>query len=81
MAKPGALTEAQVRKFKKATFNPEVVDEIEDADGVGIMVAQYLGLDGGAIIRAFYSALEDANFHAENKVLQDAFPWAFRRRG
>lgn len=78
MAKPGALTETQVRKFKKATFNPEAVDRIDDSAAAGIMVAQYLGLNGGEILRACYAALEDANFHEENKVLQAEFPWAFR---
>ncbi len=77
MAKPGEITRAQVSKFKKATFRKEVVSEVPDADALGVMVSQYVGWDGGDIIRAFYSALEDANFHEENKALQAAFPWAF----
>lgn len=77
MAKDGALTEQQVEQFKRATFTPEALPDIEDADAVGIMVSQYLQWDGGAIIRAFSSALEDANFHKENEVIRKKFKWAF----
>lgn len=77
MPKPGSLTPAQVALFKKATYRAEVLDDIEDADVLGIMVSNYLQWDGAAVIRAFSSALEDANFHAENKIIREQFKWAF----
>lgn len=77
MAKPGRLTPGQVAKFKAATFRTEVVHEVEDADAIGIMVSNYLEWDGAAIIRAFSSALEDANFHTENAQIREKFKWAF----
>lgn len=77
MPKPGRLTPGQVAKFKQATYRLEVVDQIEDADAVGIMVSNYLEWDGAAIIRAFSSALEDANFHKENAQIKEQFKWAF----
>ena len=75
--KRGALTQRQVDEFKNATFEPEYVAETEDADAIGIMVSQYLEWDGGAILRAFSSALEDANFHKENEIIRKKFKWAF----
>ena len=43
-----------------------------------MMVAHYLKWDGGAIIRAFSSALEDANFHKENAEIKAKYAWAFQ---
>lgn len=77
MAKPGEITKTQVSKFKKVAFMEEVVKDVPDSDALGLMVSRYSRFDGGEIIRAFHSALEDANFHAENRVLREAFPWAF----
>lgn len=77
MAKPGSLTPEQIAKFKQATYRAEVVHRIEDADAIGGMVSNYLEWDGAAIIRAFSSALEDANFHDENRHIREQFKWAF----
>lgn len=77
MAKPGEITPEQVAQFKKATYTPEAVDKIEDADALGIMVSSYLHWDGFAIIRAFASALEDANFHDELEIVKQQFKEAF----
>lgn len=77
MPKPGAITPEQVAAFKKATYRAEVVDQIEDANVLGSMVANYVGWDGAAIIRVFSSALEYANFHDENKQIREQFKWAF----
>jgi hypothetical protein len=75
--KPGGLTPEQVGAFKHATFRPEFVRGVEDARAIGVMVSNYLEWDGGAIIRAFSSALEDANFHKENEAVRKKFHWAF----
>lgn len=75
--KAGSITPEQVEAFKKATYKPEKVDEIEDAEVLGIMVSNYVEWDGAAVIRAFASALEDANFHDEMKVVMEQFKWAF----
>lgn len=77
MPKPGSITPEQIALFKKATYRAEVVNDVEDADVLGIMVSNYVEWDGAAIIRAFSSALEDANFHDENKHIREQFKWAF----
>lgn len=75
--KPGQITEDQVAKFKAATYTPDYVDEAEDAEALGVMVSRYLKWDGAALIRAFSSALEDANFHSENAEIREKYKWAF----
>ena len=75
--KPGELTPGQVDAFKRATFRPEFVHGVEDARAIGVMVSNYLEWDGGAIIRAFSSALEDANFHKDVAFIRKKFAWAF----
>lgn len=75
--KPGELTPYQVNQFKRATYQPDHVWGVEDAEAIGVMVSNYLEWDGGAVIRAFSSALEDANFHKENEFVRKKFKWAF----
>lgn len=75
--KPGEITEEQVAKFKAATYTPDYVDLVEDAEVLGVMVSRYLKWDGAAVIRAFSSALEDSNFHGENAEIREKYKWAF----
>ncbi len=41
-----------------------------DAECLGLILAQHFGWGGLEILRTCYAALEDSNFHTENKTIQ-----------
>jgi hypothetical protein len=41
-----------------------------DFEALGILISQHFDWDGLAILKTTYSALEDANFHTENKQVE-----------
>ena len=54
---------ALIASQKQRTFvKPE---EASDEDALGILIAHNFEWDGLAILRTFFYALEDANFHSE----------------
>jgi hypothetical protein len=73
----GQITKALVQAAIRRIFTPAAQPRVEDADALGIMVSQYLGWDGHAIVRALSSALEDANFHQWNAKIREMFAEAF----
>lgn len=42
-----------------------------DQEGLGMLISQYFGWDGLRILETLYYALEDANFHKENEIVQE----------
>ena len=41
-----------------------------DDEAMGIMMSKFFEWDGLQIMRAFYHALEDANYHTENLTIE-----------
>lgn len=61
-----ALIKEQIRK----SFVPEYQASATDDQALGLMLCQYFEYDGLAILKATYAALEDANFHTENRTIE-----------
>lgn len=59
------LIQAQI----KQSFIPEYQSTATDSDALGLMLAHYFEWDGLEILKAAYSALEDSNFHTENRKI------------
>lgn len=47
------------------SFLPEYQDQITPADALGVAISKWAEWDGDTIAEAFFSALEDANYHRE----------------
>jgi len=45
-------------------------DQATDEQGLGLLISKYFKWDGLAILKTLYTALEDANFHTENKEIE-----------
>ena len=54
---------------KRRAFMPDYQAGISDADALGIAIANWADWDGEKIVEAFFSALEDANFHGERAAM------------
>jgi len=54
----------------KTSFVPEYQAKATDQDALGLILAHYFEWDGLAILETMYRALEDANFHTENKNVE-----------
>ncbi len=65
-----ALTQVAVITRARA-FMPEYQAGITDADALGIAISNWADWDGEKIVEAFFSALEDANFHNERAKMMD----------
>ena len=63
-----AITEVAAATRIRA-FMPGYRDEISDADALGVAIANWADWDGEKIAEAFFSALEDANFHSERAAM------------
>lgn len=50
---------------KEQSFVAEYRDEITDADALGVAISNWAEWCGDTIAEAFFSALEDANYHTE----------------
>ena len=62
----------QLIELGRSTFYTEKYRAgIEDAEILGVMVAGFFEWTGQPIIKAFQSALEDANFHTLNSQITD----------
>jgi len=60
------MIQAQIKK----SFVPEYQSKATDEQALGIMLSQYFEWDGLALLKVAYSALEDANFHTENRTIE-----------
>lgn len=56
---------------KQSAFVDDYKDKATDEEALGLLIAGYFEWDGLAILKTLYSALEDANFHTENKTISD----------
>lgn len=54
----------------KKSFVKEYQDKTTDEEALGIAISHYFKWDGLAILKTLYNALEDANFHTDNEVIQ-----------
>jgi hypothetical protein len=55
-----------IRQTIKSAYIQEYQEKATDTDALGLILSAYFEYDGLAILKTAYSALEDANFHAEN---------------
>ena len=55
---------------KTSAFIPEYSEKATDQEALGIIISQYFEWNGLAILETLYNALEDANFHTENQVIE-----------
>lgn len=58
-----------IEETKKTAFIPEYQATATDSQTLGILISQFFEWDGIEIMKAFSSALEDSNFHTENKLV------------
>lgn len=63
------LKELIAEQIKKS-FIPEYQSKATDDQGLGLLICHYFEYDGLAILKATYAALEDANFHTENRTIE-----------
>lgn len=59
-----------IEKKKDEAFRSEYRSKATDEEALGLIISSYFQWNGLAILRTLYSALEDANFHRENKAIQ-----------
>lgn len=62
-------------KFKELILKQKEISFIEpldvtDEEAAGLLLSHVFEWNGLAILKACYAALEDANFHTENEVIQ-----------
>ena len=54
----------------KSVYLPEYRAKVTDAEALGVLIAKFFKWDGSNILAAVYSALEDANYHADNRIIE-----------
>lgn len=55
---------------RKQSFVEAYQAEAKDAEIMGMILAKLFAWDGVQILEATYAALEDANFHSENREIE-----------
>jgi len=60
------LIKDQINRAFVESYRTRATEE----EGLGILIAKYFKWDGLAILKTLYAALEDANFHTENKEIE-----------
>jgi hypothetical protein len=55
---------------RKQCFVAEYQQQATDAEVVGMLLAKFFCWDGVQVLEATYAALEDANFHTENRTIE-----------
>jgi len=60
------LIARQIAKSFRLEYQAQAAEE----QGLGLLIAHYFEWDGLAILKTFFYALEDANFHKESKTIQ-----------
>ncbi len=58
------LTKAAAASLEE-TFLPEYRSEITPADALGVAISKWAEWEGDKIAEAFFSALEDSNYHTD----------------
>ena len=59
-----------LNQIKQKSFVEEYKDKATDEEAMGLLISHYFEWDGLKILKATYNALEDANFHTENEIIQ-----------
>ena len=59
-----------VEETRNRVYLPEYRSTVSDSRVMGVVVSQYFKWNGVEILETAFSALEDANFHAEARVVQ-----------
>ena len=59
-----------IDRQKKDFFVPDYQNKATDEEALGLIVSHYFKWDGLAILKTLSNALEDANFHTENEIIQ-----------
>ena len=54
----------------KSVYLPDYRAKVTDAEALGVLIAKFFKWDGNDILAAAYSALEDANYHADNRIIE-----------
>lgn len=65
-----SILKALIQAKIKTAFIPEYQSKATDAQALGLILASYFEFDGLELLKVAYFALEDANFHEENKTIQ-----------
>jgi beta-glucosidase/6-phospho-beta-glucosidase/beta-galactosidase len=55
----------------RSHYVAEYRDQVQDAEALGVMIAQYFEWDGIRILDAFQAALTDANFHGVSQAIDE----------
>ena len=61
------LLSATAELSRTVAFEPDYRASITDEDALGVAISKWLKWDGDKIAEVFFSALEDANYHAERR--------------
>jgi hypothetical protein len=59
--------EQEIKKIRKTAFNVDY--RPTEAQILGLWLARHFNWDGLEILKTYYEALEDSNFHEENKTI------------
>ena len=59
------------KSSRRDSFIEEYWPTITDADALGVAISKWAEWDGNKIAEAFFSALEDSNFHSARAKMVD----------
>ena len=62
-----------IEQTRKERFNPKYWNQVSDAEVLGVILANHFKWDGKACFDTLTYALEDSNFHSENRALAEAW--------
>lgn len=57
-------------QVKNSVYLPDYRAGVKDAEALGVLVSKFFKWDGADILAVAYSALEDANYHSDNKIIE-----------
>lgn len=59
-----------IEATKKVSYVKEYQNQATDAEALGVMISKYFHWSGVDVMKTFYSALEDSNFHTEAREVK-----------
>ena len=59
-----------IEQTKRECFDSKYWNQITDQEVLGVILARFFKWDGQACFETLTYALEDSNFHSENRALQ-----------
>lgn len=66
-----AIIKGLIQEMIEQAYMPDYQAQKTQADGLGLILSRSLEWDGLEILKACYVALEDSNFHTENRTIQE----------